>query len=74
MRSLFGWQLAGDTLRVASFFPAYVLIGKAMIRTYISIELLTNALFAGSSWWLVGRLGFEGVAIATSLPMPLQLY
>ncbi len=64
MRSLFGWQLAGDTLRVASFFPAYVLIGKAMIRTYISIELLTNALFAGSSWWLVGRLGFEGVAIA----------
>ena len=64
MEELFAWQLAGDTVRVGSWFLAYVMIGKAMIRTYVATEVLTNAVFVVVSHLLVTRVGFGGVAIA----------
>lgn len=64
MENLFAWQLAGDTVRVASWFLAYVMIGRAMILIYAVTEVVTNVLFVAMSWWLIGELGFEGVAVA----------
>jgi PST family polysaccharide transporter len=64
MESLFGWQLAGDTVRVASWFLAYVMISKSLVRAYVATEILSNALFVLLSWALTERFGFSGVAIA----------
>lgn len=64
MESLFSWQLAGDAIRVLSWFAAYVMIGKALVKTYIATELITNGLFVILSIFFIKRAGFEGVAIA----------
>src|ERR1044072_2061759 len=64
MQSLFVWQLAGDTVRVASWFLAYVMIGRAMILIYALTEILTNLLFLTLGWWFTRLFGFEGVAVA----------
>lgn len=64
MESLFAWQLAGDTIRVASWFLAYVMIGNAMVKSYVATEILTNVLFFSLSLVLSRAVGFEGVAIA----------
>ena len=64
MEQLFAWQFAGDTLRVFSWFMAYVMIGRAMILTYVATEILTNAAFVALAWVFVRDVGFTGVAIA----------
>lgn len=64
MRDLFAWQLAGDTVRVTTWFLAYVMIGKAMIATYVATEILTNVLLVAAAWVLTGLYGFESVALA----------
>jgi PST family polysaccharide transporter len=64
MERLFGWQLAGDTVRVATWFLAYVMLGRALILTYVVTEIATNALFVLLAWQLTGMIGFEGVSLA----------
>jgi PST family polysaccharide transporter len=64
MESLFAWQLAGDTIRVASWFAAYVMIGKALVKSYVATEILTNGLFVVLSGFFIEAVGFEGVALA----------
>ena len=64
MRTLFGWQLAGDTVRVATWFLAYVMIGRALVATYVVTEIITNLLLVAAAAALTRVLGFEGVAVA----------
>jgi PST family polysaccharide transporter len=64
MERLFGWQLAGDTVRVATWFLAYVMLGRALILTYVLTEIASNALFVLLAWWLTRLVDFEGVALA----------
>ncbi len=64
MERLFGWQLAGDTVRVATWFLAYVMLGRALVLTYVITEIATNALFVLLAWQLTQLVGFEGVSLA----------
>ncbi len=64
MERLFGWQLAGDTVRVATWFLAYVMLGRALVLTYVITEIATNTLFVLLSWELTRQVGFEGVSLA----------
>lgn len=40
MADLMGWQLLGDVIKVASWLLAYVVIGKAMMKTFIVTEVV----------------------------------
>ncbi|KWU52237.1 O-antigen translocase [Pseudomonas palleroniana] len=40
MRDFFAWQMLGDTLKIASWILAYLMLGKAMVRMYILTEVI----------------------------------
>ena len=39
MRDFFAWQMLGDTLKIASWILAYLMLGKAMVKMYILTEI-----------------------------------
>ncbi|MDQ0739328.1 O-antigen translocase [Pseudomonas sp. W4I3] len=39
MRDFFAWQMLGDTLKIASWILAYLMLGKAMVKMYIVTEV-----------------------------------
>lgn len=39
MRDFFAWQMLGDTLKIASWILAYLMLGKAMVKMYILTEV-----------------------------------
>lgn len=41
MRVFFAWQLIGDTLKIASWILAYLMLGKAMVKLFIISEVLS---------------------------------
>ncbi|WP_138762133.1 O-antigen translocase [Pseudomonas lactis] len=40
MRDFFAWQMLGDTLKIASWILAYLMLGKAMVKMYIVTEVI----------------------------------
>ncbi|CRN01037.1 O-antigen translocase [Pseudomonas sp. Wu6] len=40
MRDFFAWQMLGDTLKIASWILAYLMLGKAMVKMYIFTEVI----------------------------------
>lgn len=67
MEGLFAWQLVGDTIKIASWLLAYVLLGKAMIKLLIFSELLFASMFYALTVLFSNLIGFEGVALAHAL-------
>lgn len=64
MRDLFAWQMVGDTLKIGSWILAYLMLGKAMTKLFISTEIIFAANFYGLTVMLTNLYGLEGVNIA----------
>lgn len=64
MRELFGWQMVGDTLKIASWILAFVFAAKAFHILFIVSEVLFAGLFYASTVLFTNLWGFEGVAVA----------
>lgn len=64
MRDLFAWQMVGDTLKIGSWILAYLMLGKAMMKLFITSEIVFAAGFYGWTYFLTGIYGLEGVTIA----------
>lgn len=64
MRDLFAWQMVGDTLKIGSWILAYLMLGKAMTKLFISTEIIFAASFYGLTVMLTNLYGLEGVTIA----------
>lgn len=64
---LFFWQLIGDTLKIASWLMAFVMLAKAMVKLYIITELVFSALFYGLIFKLTPLLGLEATAISHAI-------
>lgn len=64
MEVLFAWQMAGDTLKIGSWILAYLMLGKAMIKLFISSEIVFSVAFYLSTVFLVRYMSLEGVALA----------
>lgn len=64
MENLFAFQLTGDFFKIASWILAYQLIARAMTKTFIVTEVLTNASFALLSVYFVNHYGNMGATIA----------
>lgn len=64
MRSLFAFQLIGDFLKMASFSIAYLMISKAMTRTFIITEIAFSFSFYLLTVIFLKISGLEGVTYA----------
>lgn len=67
MRSLFVFQLAGDILKMSGWVLGYLMVAKAMARTYIFMEILNYALFVVLSHVLMPRFGLTGATMAYAI-------
>lgn len=67
MEVLFGWQMVGDTLKIASWILAYLMLGKAMVKIFILSEIGFAASFYGLTYYFTSIFGLEGVSIAHSV-------
>ncbi|WP_338497914.1 O-antigen translocase [Pseudomonas sp. WP18] len=64
MRSLFAWQIVGDTLKIGSWILAYVMLGKAMFKLFIFSEVFSAISFYVMTVVFTKLLGLEGVSLA----------
>lgn len=64
MRELFGWQLTGDVLKVGAWILSYIMLARAMVRTFICTEILFAGLFYVLAHLFVKIYGLQGVSMA----------
>lgn len=64
MRELFAWQMIGDTLKIGSWILAYLMLGKAMVKLFISTEILFSILFVVLTFLFTGLFQLKGVVIS----------
>ncbi|MDV5227870.1 O-antigen translocase [Providencia rettgeri] len=67
MKPLFTWQIIGDVFKIASWLFAYIMIAKAMIKTFIVTEVLFSITFILLSYFLISTYGTIGVTYAYCL-------
>lgn len=61
---LFVWQLAGDTLKVASLILGYEFFAKKLTKAYLAAEAMSFAVLFISGWFLIDIFGAKGMVIA----------
>ncbi len=64
MVTLFGWQLVGDVLKVGSWVFGYVLVGRAMVRWFIALEVVFGLSWIGLTLALTAQYGISGAPMA----------
>ena len=64
MRDLFLWQMIGDSLKIGSWILAYLMLGKAMTKLFVTTEILFALSSVGLTYVCSKLFGFEGVSIA----------
>lgn len=60
MSDLFAYQLTSDFLKIMGWVLGYLMLAKAMTRTYIIMELVNFVLLTGSAYFFVNRFGAAG--------------
>jgi O-antigen/teichoic acid export membrane protein len=73
MQNLFAFQLLGDLLKMATWVLGYVLVAKAMTKTYILVEIISCTLFVLFSVWFVNMFGTIGATIGYAAAFLCQL-
>ena len=64
MRDLFLWQMIGDSFKIGSWILAYLMLGKAMTKLFVTTEILFALSSVGLTYLCSKLFGFEGVSIA----------
>jgi O-antigen/teichoic acid export membrane protein len=67
MQNLFAFQLVGDILKIMGWVLGYLLLAKAMTKTYIIMEIVNFLLLIGISYFLVKIYGTVGATIAFAI-------
>lgn len=67
MRDLFAWQMLGDTLKIGSWVLAYVMLGKAMLVSYVVLEVVFSFGFYALTVAFLPWLGLIGVSAAHAI-------
>lgn len=64
MDEIFLWQLIGDVLKIGSWILAYLMLGRAMTKLFITTEILFTVTLLVLTYVFSEYFAFEGVAIA----------
>lgn len=67
MRDLFAFQLIGDFLKIGSWLLAFLMVAKAMTKTFIVTEILFAASFVILSFAFISHYGVVGATYAFAL-------
>ena len=73
MQQFFAPQLFGDLLKMSTWVLGYLLVAKAMTKTYIFVEVLSCAIFVGLSMLFVSLFGTIGATIGYAAAFLCQL-
>jgi O-antigen/teichoic acid export membrane protein len=73
MRELFLWQLVGDVVKLAAWLLAYLMLAKAMTKTFIATEICFNLSFVALSIWFVNQYGLVGMSYSFALNYTVYL-
>lgn len=60
MKPLFTYQLLGDFFKIGSWLLAYLMIAKAMTKTYIATEIIFAVSYVGLSYYFMNLYGIIG--------------
>ena len=64
MRVLFAWQMAGDVVKIGSWLLAFLMIGRGLVKSFITTEIIAGLMFWLATIVCTQLFGFKGVAIA----------
>lgn len=64
MTAIFGWQMVGDTIKIASWILAYIATAKALISLLVISEIICNGLYALFSVLFLAQFGLPGLGMA----------
>lgn len=67
MQELFKFQLVGDFLKVGSWVLGYIFVGKAIIKTFVSMEIAFSLFHYIVNYFLIRTFGLEGAALSYAL-------
>ena len=67
MLPLFKYQLLGDFLKIGSWLLAFLMVSKALTKTYIITEITFVTTYILLSYWLMGLYGTIGATYAFSI-------
>lgn len=73
MQQLFTFQLLGDLLKMSTWVLGYLLVARAMTKTYIVVEIASCALFVVLSILFVNMFGTIGATIGYATAFLCQL-
>jgi PST family polysaccharide transporter len=73
MQDLFYFQLLGDMLKMATWVLGYLLVAKAMAKTYIIVEIVSVTLFVLLSMLFIDSFGTIGATIGYAAAFLCQL-
>ncbi len=73
MQDLFYFQLLGDILKMSTWVLGYLLVAKAMAKTYIVVEIVSVTLFVLFSRFFVDQFGTIGATIGYASAFLCQL-
>lgn len=62
MKPLFTYQLIGDFFKIGSWLLAYLMIAKAMTKTFIITEILFSASYVALSYYFISQYGIIGAS------------
>lgn len=63
IEKLFIYQLLGDFFKIAAWVLAYLMMAKAMIKTYIITEIIFNITYVSASYVFIDYFQLKGVTI-----------
>lgn len=64
MRDLFLWQMIGDSLKIGSWILAYLMLSKAMMKLFVTTEIIFSLSLILLTYIFTQVFSFEGVSIA----------
>ena len=74
VRDLFFYQLIGDVFKIASWLLSFLMIAKAMTKTFIITEVVFIILFAGLALWGVHNYGLIGMTYAFAITYAIYFF
>jgi PST family polysaccharide transporter len=67
MSSLFLFEMIGDVFRACGWLLSFYLLGKAMTRSFLFVEVFINLTFIGLAWVLIDIYGVLGPVLAHAI-------
>jgi PST family polysaccharide transporter len=64
MGELFSWFMFGDVLKVGSWIASFLLLSKAVTKTFILLEITFTLIYIALNLILINIYGIKGAAIA----------